>query len=266
MRYGKRGRWMAWVGLGACGLALILAFGPLSRPALDDAIVVLRPAGQRAAPGGEGDVLTILYSGDGGWADLDKEVASALVASGMPVIGVNTFKYFWRQRSPEAAGADLDALITDYLAAWHKRRIWLIGFSFGADVLPNLIDRLSPENRARITQLVLLSPSREATFEITLQGYMANQGRFRTFIKTTLEKLHRALELPALPALDALQGRFPVACYYGLGDADESLCTAPGLPPWVAVHARHGGHHFDEDYHRLAAEMLAELPHAGAAR
>ncbi|MCC7464348.1 MAG: hypothetical protein IT480_18035, partial [Gammaproteobacteria bacterium] len=42
-----------------------------------------------------------------------------------------------------------------------KQRVWLVGFSFGADVLPTLIGGLDPANRARIAQVVLLAPGRD---------------------------------------------------------------------------------------------------------
>src|SRR5690348_1826606 len=170
--------------VGACVLGFALFWNPFARPSLEKAIVTVQPAPGVQAPAGKDDVLTILYSGDGGWADLDKQLGNAFVARGIPVLGVNAFKYFWRSRDPDVAAAQLDALMTKYLDHWHKRRVWLVGFSFGADVLPTLIDKLSPANRARITQLVLLSPSRDTSFEIQFEGYMVTQGRFKAFVKT----------------------------------------------------------------------------------
>jgi hypothetical protein len=58
----------------------------------------------------------------------------------------------------------------------------------------------------------------------------------------------------------ALGNRFPVICYYGKDDADDSLCTGKGLPTWVTVHGEAGGHHFNEGYQRLAEQMIDGLP------
>lgn len=246
--------------VGACVLGFALFWNPFARPSLERSIVVVPPTPGVQAPVGKGDVLTVLYSGDGGWADLDKQLGTAFAARGIPVLGVNSFKYFWRARSPEVAAQQLDALITDSLAKWHKQRVWLVGFSFGADVLPTLIDKLSPAARSRIAQLVLLSPSHDATFEIQFEGYMAAQGRFKAFVKTLSEKFNKVPEYPALPPVVALDNRFPVVCYYGKDDADDSLCTMQGLPAWVTVHGEAGGHHFDEGYQRLAEQMIDGLP------
>jgi type IV secretory pathway VirJ component len=265
MNISKRSKRMLWTGTGAA-VVLVVAFlwNPFARPSLEDSIVVVPPAAGVAAPAGDGNVLTILYSGDGGWADLDKQLGTVFAARGIPVIGVNSFKYFWRARTPEVAAAQLDALITGSLAKWHKQRVWLVGFSFGADVLPTLIDKLSPANRARITQLVLLSPSRSATFEIQFEGYMMAQGRFKAFVKTLSEKFNKVPEYPPLPPLAKLGDVFPVACYYGLDDKDDTLCTEAGLPSWVEVHGLPGGHHFDEGYQALAGQMIDGLPAAAS--
>lgn len=262
MKRSKQGRWIMGTSIGVCAciVGFALLWNPFARPSLEHSIVVVRPTPGVQAPPGKDDVLTILYSGDGGWADLDKQLGTVFAARGIPVLGVNSFKYFWRARSPEVAAQQLDALITDSLAKWHKQRVWLVGFSFGADVLPTLIDKLSPAARSRITQLVLLSPSHDATFEIQFEGYMTAQGRFKAFVKTLSEKFNKVPEYPALPPVVALDNRFPVVCYYGTDDADDSLCTMPGLPAWVTVHGEAGGHHFDEGYQRLAEQMLEGLP------
>lgn len=247
--------------VGSCVLGIAMIWNPFARVSLEKATVVL-PAGRaaEAPPTGSGDVLAIIYSGDGGWADLDKQLGNAFAARGIPVLGVSTFKYFWRNRSPEQSAEQLDALMGKYLAQWHKRRVWMVGFSFGADVLPTIIGKLSPANRERITQLVLLSPGRDLNFEIELEGYMIKQGWLKEHLKELMQHINPVEHYPSLPPLRALQGKPPVVCYYGTDDAGDSLCDEPGLPAWVTVHAKKGGHHFDGGYPPLAAQMLRELP------
>lgn len=247
------------VGAGLLGLAMI--WSPWLHVSLERTTVVLPASGISVTPpAGRGDVMAIIYSGDGGWADLDRRLGIAFADRGIPVLGVNTFKYYWRERTPEESARQLDALMTKYAGMWGKQRVWLIGFSFGADVLPTIIGKLSPENRARITQLVLLSPSRDTTFEIELEGYMIKQGWFKEHVKTLLQQLNPIRHYDTLPPLQALQNRPPTVCYYGLDDSDDSICSEPNLPAWVTVHAKKGGHHFDGGYAPLAGQMLEELP------
>jgi type IV secretory pathway VirJ component len=256
-------RWKTWLaGVLVLGvLGALLAWRPWSSVSLADATVVWPVAAHAVAPpAGKGDVMAVIVSGDGGWADLDRRLGIALIDRGVPVLGINSFKYYWREHDPRQTARELDALMTKHIDAWGKRRIWLIGFSFGADVLPTITDQLSAGNRARITQMVLLSPSRDVTFEIELQGYMIEQGWFKERLKDALQWVNPIDHHDPLPPLLALHGQPPVACYYGLDDAADSLCDQPGLPTWVAVHAKRGGHHFDEGYGPLAQQMLDELP------
>ncbi|MEO9091727.1 MAG: AcvB/VirJ family lysyl-phosphatidylglycerol hydrolase [Rhodanobacter sp.] len=242
-------------------LAGLLAWSPWSRLSLAQVTVVLPVAHQSVAPPpGKGDVMAIIVSGDGGWADVDRRLGIAFIDRGIPVLGINAFKYYWRERTPEQTAQELDALMTKYLGEWGKQRIWLVGFSFGADVLPTIVDKLSAANRARLTQMVLLSPSRDVTFEIELEGYMIRQGWFKERVKDALQWINPIRHYDPMPPLRALAGRPPVICYYGLEDADDSLCDLTGLPAWVTVYAEKGGHHFDEGYQRLTQQMLQELP------
>lgn len=260
---------MKFVALGTVAACVVVAaaiiWNPFARPSLEKATVKLQPAPQVQAPAADRDVLVVFYSGDGGWRDLDRQVGQQLVQRGFPVLGVSMLDYYWRHRSPEESAQELDAMITRYLAQWHKQRVWMIGFSFGADVLPTLVDKLSPANRARVSQLVLLSPSRDVNFEIALEGYM-RENWLKTKLKALMEKLNPIPHYPALPRVAALDGKPPVVCYYGVEDSDDdSLCDAPGLPAWVTVHKMPGDHHFDGNYPALAERMIGEFPHGGAA-
>lgn len=250
---------------GACLVSALAVWNPWSQVSLEQATVVLPAKAGAIAPAGKGDVLAIIYSGDGGWADLDKQLGDAFVARGIPVLGVNDFKYYWRSRSAEESATQLDALMTKYVAQWGKRRVWLVGFSFGADVLPTIVEGLSPANRARVTQLVLLSASKDLNFEIELEGYMSDQGWWKEHLKTFLQRLNPVRHYDSRPPLLALNGHPPVVCYYGLGSRDNSVCAEPDLPAWITVHPKPGDHHFDGGYQPLAAQMIDELPAAASA-
>jgi type IV secretory pathway VirJ component len=74
-------------------------------------------------------LLAVFLSGDGGWADLDRQISGRLVAAGLPVIGWNCQKYFWTARTPEQAARDLERTLQAYLTAWNKSQAVLIGYS-----------------------------------------------------------------------------------------------------------------------------------------
>lgn len=240
----------------------VLVWQPWHHATMAESLVEV-PAAPGATPlAGRGDVVAIFYSGDGGWRDLDKQLGAILAKHGVPVMGVSLLKYYWRESSAEASAIDLDALIEQSTARLDKRRVWLIGFSFGADVLPSIIEHLKPENRARVAQLVLLSPSKDVSYEIEMQGYMV-EGWFKTQTQNLFQRLNPVKHYDARAPLLALDGHPPVMCYYGKDDEEDTICATPGLPSWIKVYQKPGDHHFDYDYEGLARQMIADLPPSG---
>jgi type IV secretory pathway VirJ component len=183
------------------------------------------------------DAMAVILSGDGGWADIDKELARHLAEAGIPVAGWSSLRYYWTPRTPEGAAADLDRVIAHYSAAWGKDRVLLIGYSFGADVLPFLVNRLPPATRARISSLCLLGPSRTAAFEFHVSTWLgaAADDRYRT-----VPEIERA--------------GVPLTCIHGSDEKDSACLAVKG--PRIRVLSLGTGHHFGGDYSRLADVIL----------
>lgn len=192
------------------------------------------------AGGANADVFAILLSGDGGWASIDKDVAEVLSKDGIPVAGFDSLRYFWTERTPAAAAADVDRLIRFYSAQWKRKRVLLIGYSQGADVLPFIYNRLSKTTRAQVALLAPIALSTHAAFEFHLSNWIGGKG-----------------DLPTLPEMQKLSGNRAVMCIHG-EDEEESLC--PKLDPKAyLVRGLPGGHHFDGDYEKLAEVILDAL-------
>jgi type IV secretory pathway VirJ component len=187
---------------------------------------------------GSGDTLALLISGDGGWAGIDKELAAEISKQGMPVIGLDSLRYFWKERTPESTAADVDRILGYYLTAWKKRRVLLIGFSQGADVMPFIVNRLPSATRARLQLVSLLSLSQSAVFEFHLQNWLGGSDD----------------QVPVAPEVAKMKG-VRALCVYGEDD-DETMCTQPEAKALQIVKLE-GGHHFDGDYPSLARLILA---------
>ncbi|AJC23139.2 hypothetical protein RO07_07290 [Pandoraea pulmonicola] len=183
------------------------------------------------------DTFAILFSGDGGWAGLDRDVASALSAHGIPVVGVDSLRYFWSARTPASGALDIDRLMRFYQTRWSRKRVILIGYSQGADVLPFMVNRLSPVVRDRVALLVLMGLGQKADFEFRMTNWvMSSQNG-----------------LPIRPEVERLPDGLAM-CVYG-ADEDDSNC--PGLDPRrVQLVKMPGGHHFDGNYAGLADAIL----------
>jgi len=196
--------------------------------------VVEVPAGQTT------DTVTLFLSGDGGWRDLDRDVAGELAKLGYPVVGIDTLRYYWQHKTPEQSAADLSELMQHYRQKWGTKRFVLTGYSFGADVLPAIYNRLPAEDQQRIDAVMLLAFARSGSFEIEVEGWLGKEGQ----------------EAPTGPEMARLPAS-KVVCVYGVEETDESGCTEK-----TAVGERlklPGGHHFDENYPALAKRLIGEI-------
>ena len=180
------------------------------------------------------DRLAIILSGDGGWADIDRQLGEELSKRGVAVVGFDSLKYFWRRKDPAQAAADLERVIAHYSAQWNRQRIVLVGYSFGADVLPFLWENLSAATRAKVSHVALLALSAEASFEITVGGWVGVESKE---------------QVPTVPAIRAMAGPH-VLCVQALEDTDD---PCPGLKAnGIEALALPGDHHFDRDYKKVS--------------
>lgn len=255
-------KWVALVSVVAAAVG-VWVWQPWHHATLDESTILVPPEPGATPLAGREDVVAIFYSGDGGWRDLDQSLGKIIASHGIPVVGISLLQYYWREKSAADSAADLDALIARTVAQGDKKRIWLIGFSFGADVLPTIVDQLSPEGRARIAQIVMLSPSKDVNFEIEMEGYISQrEGKWKTYTQNFFQWLNPVKHYDAMPPLLALDGHPPVVCYYGIVDKADTICADPKLPSWVKVYEKTGDHHFDYNYEGLARQMIEDLPAA----
>lgn len=235
----------------AAGAALV-AYGTLAaniapahrKPeALPDLPLVEIPATNHL--GEHRDVFAVLMSGDGGWAGLDEEVADALAAAGIPVIGMDSLRYFWTERKPEDVAKDLDRLVTHYSDAWKRPKVMLIGYSQGADVLPFALNRLSDATRAQIALSSAVALSEHAAFEFHVGAWAGQSSGLET-----------------MPEVEKLAGRhdFQIVC----GKDDEDAICPKLDARRFDVKVLPGSHHFDGNYALIAKTLIDGLPAASA--
>ena len=211
-----------------------LAFTAASAPAaLADLPLVEVPAEK---PNG---LMAVIYSGDGGWRDIDKQLGEALAAANVPVVGVDSLRYFWRKRTPEEVGSDLGHIIEAYGTRWQTPRVLLIGYSFGADILPFAYNRLPAPLRDRVALVSLLGLEPRAAFEFSVTGWFGAEPP-----DDAPDVLPELLRIPPEK----------VQCFYG-EDEDDTLCRDPALAKTQLIQTS-GGHHFDGDYDALAERIL----------
>lgn len=215
---------------------------PVAKAQIDDLPLV-----EVAATHGTGHVAMLL-TGDGGWAGLDRELVATLAAHGTSVIALDSLRYFWRKRSPAEAADDVARVLHQYGERWHASEFWLIGYSFGADVLPFIATRLPRDIQSRIAVLALLGPASTASFEIHVADWLPGADRGGLALAPEIAQL----------------GAVPILCVHGAGEKDS---PCPALSERLVSSVEIGsGHHFSGDYAALAEQIAAFAQRHGAAR
>jgi type IV secretory pathway VirJ component len=193
------------------------------------------------------DELAIIISGDGGWANIDKDIANQLAKEGIASVGWNSLDYFWEEKTPAIAGHDLQATIDYYTNTWKKKRLLLIGFSMGADVMPFMVNRLNNETRAKILSVNLLNPSTSVDFVFHLSGWLGNSDQATHLLYPEMKNWNQ----------------WPTRCFYS--EKNASLCEeiqehSAQKPDNQELIFLPGDHHFDGNYQQLVKLILNKKP------
>jgi type IV secretory pathway VirJ component len=195
------------------------------------------------------EVMAVVMSGDGGWRDLDKTVAESLQRQGVPVVGWDSLRYFWSKKTPERTAADLAAVLETFTQKWQADKVALIGYSFGADVLPFAYNLLPETQRSQVALIALLGFAKSADFEINVGEFLGES--FDPGAAATTPQIAKIS-----PGL--------IQCFYGQSEEDTAC---PGLQRTGAEVVRtEGGHHFDGNYEALATRILLGLKQRIAAK
>lgn len=176
--------------------------------------------------------MVVFLSGDGGWAALDSGLSAQFQQHGSPVIGWSSLRYYWKKKTPEQATADLVRILADYQPRWERKNWMLIGFSFGGDIVPFVINRLPEEYRKSLVGAVMLSPSTSSDFEIHVSNIVASDKKGY---------------YPSTPEAKAIHD-IPMVCIQGAED-DSQVRLCPELQQSnVTTVTLPGGHHFEDNY------------------
>lgn len=212
---------------------------PLRAADLDDELgLTLYPAqGASDAP------MVVFLSGDGGWAPLDRGVSQALQRHGLPVVGWSSLHYYWHAKTPALARADLIRLLRHYGPLWQRPRWLLIGFSFGAELVPFMIQGLPDDLRQQLVGAAMLSPSVTSDFEIHVSDLMRSHQGGRYNVLAAARAIHDV----------------PLLCLQGRDDHSRDRLCPHLTQPNVTTLTLTGGHHFQDDYPLLTRTILQAL-------
>lgn len=150
--------------------------------------------------------MAVEWTGDAGYGITDQEICKSLSKNGISAVSVNSFRYFLKRRTPEEVSNDCSRLIRHFGDQWNRRKVILIGYSFGADVLPFMYNRLPPVIKKNVSLLVIISPSYKADFHFHIASWFGHTAKDA---------------LPIIPELEKVKDT-KVLCFYGKRDQNAS--------------------------------------------
>ena len=182
--------------------------------------------------------IVLFISGDGGWTSFDRSIADNLAGKGMPVVGLDARKYFWNSKTPQECASDFSKAVQRYLQQWNRKKFILVGYSFGANVVPFIADKFSPELKESLSGIFSLSPTEKADFEIHLSDMLGIGGKNEDFnVPEEIKKIKR----------------FRTVCIFG---ADEEEATRIQFGQAGATIITLPGNHHYNNHPSAAAEAI----------
>jgi type IV secretory pathway VirJ component len=185
--------------------------------------------------------FAILISGDGGWTSWDQSLANSLAEKGISTVGLDARKYFWAKKTPEETTIALMEVMKHYLQVWKKQTFILMGYSFGADLIPFIADRLPHEFKNKLQALVLLSPDPKGDFEIHIAD-MLNFGSSSDTYDVVKE-----INKKTIPK---------ILCVFGEGEDVKSVNAFK--ESYATVNTLHGDHHYNNNFNG-ATELILKF-------
>jgi type IV secretory pathway VirJ component len=128
--------------------------------------------------------IALIISGDGGWYSFEQSIADNFAGIGIPTIGLDSKKYFWKRRTPEQTTRDIEMALNYYGKEWGNEQFLIIGYSLGAEIVPFIINRLPADMKTKILSSVLLSPDISTDFEIHISNMLGMGNRQNTYSVT----------------------------------------------------------------------------------
>jgi type IV secretory pathway VirJ component len=221
-------------------LAVFQGLGPAvkagTRPP-DDLPLTIVPAAMKT-----GLPMFFMISGDGGWTSFDQALAEALAARGIPVVGLDAQKYFWKAKTPDKVTEELSQVILSYQVRFGKEKVVLTGFSFGASIVPFIANRMNPALKARLAGVLSVSPDILADFEIHLSD-MLNIGGQRGNYNVVAE-------------MKKMKFITPVSFF---GKTEGGKIATRFMNEGLKVLILPGDHHFGDDFKGIAEAMIKNI-------
>ncbi len=110
--------------------------------------------------------LVVYITGDGGFNAFSIGICNSMNKSGYEISAINAKSYFYDKKTPNQTAKDISTYLDKRLSGRENQQIILLGYSFGADVAPFIVNILPATIKSKLVSVILLSPETTTDFEI----------------------------------------------------------------------------------------------------
>ena len=167
-------------------------------------------------------------TGDGGWNKFSNGFVQQLNSKGYEVVGLNAREYFWHKKTAQQTANAMSLIISGHMKDRKSKSFALIGYSFGADVMPFVVTHSRDDIMANLRYIVLMSPAAKTDFEVHLTELIGIGSSSGESVPAEVNKISQ----PVLFVFGDKENDFP------LNDIRIKNYKTEKLP---------GGHHYDGD-------------------
>ncbi len=188
------------------------------------------------------DKPIIFYiSGDGGFNKFSTALCLSLNKKGYDVCALNARSYFNYKKTPEQTTDDVKIFLNNKTEGRKNKQVIFIGYSFGADVLPFILNRL-PKNILDNTKVsFIMASSGNTDFEIHWSDIFGGSTKRNMDVVTEINKLN-VDNLVIINGSDEKD--------FAFNKISLKKYTHEVLP---------GGHHFDGDTEEITNVILNHI-------
>jgi len=181
--------------------------------------------------------LVFYISGDGGLNRFSNELCTAINKEGFDVDAMDSKSYFWSQKTPARTAEDISDFLSKKIARRPNQQIVLIGYSFGADVLPYVLNRLPKNIADKIKVSFLLASSGSTDFVIHIADLFGSGKRRGMDVLTEVNKISNQKIVI-------------------LNSSDDKGLDAGKITVKHTTEILPGGHHFDGDINEIVKAII----------
>ncbi|MGJ1433233.1 AcvB/VirJ family lysyl-phosphatidylglycerol hydrolase [Sphingobacterium spiritivorum] len=184
----------------------------------------------------------LFFSGDGGLNTFSNNLCSTLANKGYGISAVDSKKYFWNKKSPQQLATDMAGYLHKMLDKRPNTQFVIAGFSFGADAVPFLVNRLPADLKSKLYRAVMIEPSTSTDLEIHLADMVG-----RSHVKRSLDVIAEINKIENTQTLLLM------------GNDTRDFPSSQLATKHVRIQVLKGDHHFDGHEDEVANAVISEL-------